>query len=247
MKNQKLDLTQYCIDIGDDLSVVQNYLAGLKPTKVAVLVDDHTKQYCLPILTNYLPLKDDQVISISPGEEEKTLQTCQLIWDFLMVMGADRKSLIINLGGGVIGDMGGFCASTYMRGIPFIQIPTTLLSQVDASIGGKVAIDYGGAKNLVGSFCDPLGVIVSTQFLSTLPARELRSGFAEMIKHGLIRSSDLYYSLLEDEEIAKIVDQNLIIESLKIKKEVVESDPKEHGVRKILNFWTYNRPCYRER
>jgi len=236
MKNQQVDLPNYSIYVEEDLSAIPGILEAANATRVVVLVDDNTAQCCLPLLKASLPLVDEQIITISPGEEKKTLQTCKLIWDHLMRMGADRKSVLINLGGGVIGDMGGFCASTYMRGIPFIQIPTTLLAQVDASIGGKVAIDYGSVKNIIGSFCDPLSVIVNPKFLKTLPERELRSGYAEVIKHGLIKDKGIWNRLQDQDELEKLDWPDLIVESLKIKKAVVIEDPKELGLRKILNF-----------
>ncbi len=236
MTNQQVTLPEYSIYIGSDLSIIPSLLQAANATQVAVLVDDNTALHCLPSLRASLSLQDEQIITIKPGEEKKIWQTCQMIWDQLMRLGADRKSVLINLGGGVIGDMGGFCASTYMRGIPFIQIPTTLLAQVDASIGGKVAIDYQGVKNLIGAFCDPLSVIVNPQFLTSLPERELRSGYAELIKHGLIRSCNLWNTLQTTTDLSEIAWPELIVESLQIKKEVVISDPKELGLRKILNF-----------
>ncbi len=153
-------------------------------TKLFILTDEKIAEFVLPLLAN-LP-KDPTVIRIKAGEKEKTIETVQYIWKKLQENKCDRKSLLINLGGGVIGDMGGFVASTYMRGIPFIQIPTTLLAQVDASIGGKVAINFNGIKNLIGTFQQPKAVIIDTKTLRSLPNREFLSGFAEIIKHGLI-------------------------------------------------------------
>ena len=158
-----------------------------------VLVDEHTEQHCLPLLSNHLDhLK---VIRIPSGESAKTIDTCSQIWRQMLHFGADRRSLLINLGGGVIGDMGGFCAATFKRGLDFIQAPTTLLSQVDASVGGKLAIDFAGYKNAVGLFQDPMMVWVNPDFLSTLPSRQLTNGMMEMYKHGLIGDQDLYQRL----------------------------------------------------
>jgi 3-dehydroquinate synthase len=150
-------------------------------------------------------------------------------------LGMDRKSLLINLGGGVIGDMGGFCASTYKRGIQFINIPTTLLSQVDASVGGKLGIDFQGFKNHIGLFCNPEKVLVDPLFLATLPEREVRSGFAEIIKHALIRDQN-YLNVLMKHDLQTQPWLDHIKHSVKIKSEVVAADPKESGLRKILNF-----------
>ncbi|MEP2509537.1 MAG: 3-dehydroquinate synthase, partial [Reichenbachiella sp.] len=149
--------------------------------------------------------------------------------------GFDRKGLVINLGGGVIGDMGGFVASTYKRGMDFLNIPTTLLSQVDASVGGKLGVDFHGFKNHIGLFAEPQNVLIDTSFYGTLPEREVRSGFAEVIKHGLIYDKSYW-------EKVKLVDlktadwTNLVTRSIEIKKEVVSEDPFESGLRKILNF-----------
>ena len=147
----------------------------------------------------------------------------------------DRQALVINLGGGVIGDMGGFCASVYKRGIPFITIPTTLLSQVDASVGGKLGIDFFGFKNHLGVFQLPEAVLIASEFLATLPQRELRSGYAEVIKHGLIRDAT-YFRALPSTNWQRQDWARIIRHSIEIKKAVVQVDPKESGLRKILNF-----------
>jgi 3-dehydroquinate synthase len=178
-------------------------------------------------------------ILISSGEINKNINTVQIIWQRLLDLGADRKTLVINLGGGVIGDMGGFAASTYMRGIPFIQIPTTLLSMVDASVGGKTAIDVGGVKNSVGAFQQPRAVIIDTAHLHTLPIRERNAGFAEIIKHGLIADQShlaRVYTSIQNSNTDEVELHAIIHESVLIKKSVVESDPTEKGKRKILNF-----------
>jgi 3-dehydroquinate synthase len=202
-------------------------------SKIGVLVDEHTKAFCLPIIKEYLPPHD--LIIIQSGEVNKTLETCQLIWQELTDNGFDRKSLLINLGGGVIGDMGGFCAASFKRGISFINIPTTLLSSVDASVGGKLGIDFNGFKNHIGLFKEPDAVLIDPIFLETLPNRELRSGFAEVIKHGLIADKDYYEQIIPDG-----LDQSnwnaVIAHSVHIKTEVVKKDPLEEGLRKILNF-----------
>lgn len=204
-----------------------------KHTQVAVLVDEHTKEYCYPLVKALLPAHT--LIEIESGEERKHLGTCQHIWQSLTDQAFDRKGLLINLGGGVIGDMGGFCAATYKRGIDFVQVPTTLLSQVDASLGGKLGVDFQGFKNHIGIFQIPSLVLICPVFLATLPERELRSGFAEVIKHGLIQDKTAWEQLsskgLQEQDWAAAIPH-----SINIKASVVEEDPQEHGLRKILNF-----------
>ena len=225
------NLPSYLTISTDFNSDLNNVIETLNPDKIAILIDENTKKYCLP----HLHLSVDAQIEIQSGEQHKTLDTCSHIWQQLTAIGCTRKSLLINLGGGVIGDMGGFAASTYKRGMPFINIPTTLLSQIDASVGGKLGIDFEGLKNHIGVFQDPARVIINTDFLKTLPKRELKSGFAEIIKHALIRSKEQweYLNRYSFEEM----DWNEIIpKSIVIKNEVVQADPRESGVRKILNY-----------
>jgi 3-dehydroquinate synthase len=167
---------------------------------------------------------------------QKNIETCQIIWRTMMDNEANRNALTINLGGGVIGDMGGFCASTFKRGMDFIQIPTTLLSQVDASIGGKLGIDFQNIKNSIGLFANPKAVFVNPIFLNTLPQREIRSGFAEIIKHALIVDSEQWQVLKIITDLTKVNWSERLIPSLNIKKTVVEADPFEKGWRKALNF-----------
>ncbi|MEQ8627335.1 3-dehydroquinate synthase [Ekhidna sp.] len=215
-------------DINSDLS---NAIETLNPDKIAILVDENTKKYCLP----HLHVSIDTLIEIQSGEQHKTLETCSHIWHQLTAIECSRKSLLINLGGGVIGDMGGFAASTYKRGMPFINIPTTLLSQVDASVGGKLGIDFEGLKNHIGVFQDPARVIINTEFLKTLPKRELKSGFAEIIKHALIRSTE-QWEYLNRYSFEEINWDEIIPKSISIKNEVVQEDPLEGGIRKVLNY-----------
>ena len=198
---------------------------------IAILVDENTQKHCLPLLN----LKNTEVVEIQSGEIHKTLQTCEALWKALTDLKFSRKSMVLNLGGGVIGDMGGFVASTYKRGIKFINLPTTLLSQVDASIGGKLGIDFGSLKNHIGVFKEPDQVIINTHFLQTLPDRELRSGFAEVIKHALIADSE-HWNYLKDQDFNKLDWNKIIPKSVAIKNQVVESDPLENGLRKVLNF-----------
>ena len=201
-----------------------------------VLVDSNTEKYCLPIFKNILSksiIFDS--ITINPGEEFKTIDSCQKIWQILSDKGADRKSLLINLGGGVITDMGGFIASTFKRGINFVNIPTTLLSMVDASVGGKTGIDFGGIKNQIGIITDPKLVVIDPQFLKTLPEKEFKSGYSEMLKHGLICDKDYWTSLSDYQNSTKDI-LTLIYKSIKIKNKIVLKDPFENNQRKILNF-----------
>lgn len=226
----------YNVLIDEDASILKSFIEQIKPSKIFVIIDENTKMFCLPKLEEYLkiPFSSIQIVS---GEKFKNLKTCTLMWDALMKNGCDRKSLVINLGGGVIGDMGGFVASTYMRGVKFIQMPTTLLSQVDASVGGKLGIDFLGYKNMIGMFQNPELVWIETRFLKTLPERELKSGFAEVIKHGLIQSFDLWKKIIAKKlELTSEEWTTLVDESVQIKNKIVIEDPREGGLRKILNF-----------
>lgn len=209
-------------------SYIQQY------AQVVVLVDENTREHCLPKIQSILP--KECVIEIKSGEEEKNLQTCTHIWEQMTAKQLDRKALMINLGGGVIGDMGGFCASTYKRGIDFIQIPTTLLSQVDASVGGKLGIDFNGLKNHIGVFKEPIAVFINDEFLSTLNSRELRSGYAEIIKHALIADKNKWTQLQSIKNLDAVEWLPLIKESVAIKEHITTTDPTEKGLRKVLNF-----------
>ena len=228
-----VDGVAYNIYIHDNALKFSDVVNWEQYSSVFILCDENTKEHCLPKLS--IPV-DYHIIEIVSGEMHKNLSTCHLIWSRLIEHGADRKSLMINLGGGVIGDMGGFAASTYMRGIDFIQMTTSLLSQVDASIGGKLGIDYMDLKNIIGLFKDPIMVYINTDFLNTLDKDELKSGYAEIVKHGLIQDNSLW------EKISTInpAEHNDWIEIIRhaigIKRDVVKLDPYEKGLRKILNF-----------
>lgn len=231
----KLDSAGHTIHFETQLAPLAEILESGKYSKIFVFADSTTSEVCLPLFQEML---DDyngfDLIETDPGEENKNIDFCIGIWKTLLDFGADRKCLMINLGGGVITDMGGFVASTYKRGIDFINIPTTLLSQVDASVGGKTGIDVDNVKNMVGTFTLPQAVFIETAFLKTLPQRELLSGFAEMIKHGLIVDRN-YYNELKNSDYQNIESQ-AIYRSVEIKNEVVTEDPHEKGLRKILNF-----------
>ena len=202
-----------------------------------ILVDENTHQNCLPqLITNIEALISAEIIEIDSGEENKTLETCIQLWETLTELGADRHSVLINLGGGVITDMGGFVAATYKRGIRFYNIPTTLLAQVDASTGSKTGVDLGGLKNQVGVFADPQAVYINPGFLRTLPNEQLQSGFGEIIKHALIADKS-YWTLIKRAFYYEVENWgNLIKPSLNIKSSIVIKDPTERGPRKLLNF-----------
>jgi len=201
-------------------------------SKVAILVDENTKRDCLYKLPK---IENPLIIEIKSGEEYKNISTCNFIWEQLTINNFDRNSLLINLGGGVIGDMGGFCAVTYKRGLEFIHIPTTLLAMVDASVGGKLGIDFKGFKNQIGLFHNPKAVLISTEFLDTLDESELKSGFAEVIKHALILDNPLWLKL-KNTTFTDLDWEDIINHSVQIKNKIILEDPFEKGERKKLNF-----------
>ena len=200
-----------------------------KTSKVFILTDENVAQFWLPEVEYWLNCKNAVEIVIKAGEQHKNLQTVQRIWRTLMKQHADRNALLINLGGGVVTDLGGFAASTYKRGIKFINVPTTLLAMVDAAIGGKTGIDFGGGKNQIGTFAAAEDVIIDPVFLETLPQREICSGLAEMLKYGFVADSNLLNVNLENY-------QQYITHCGEIKREIVMQDPTEKGLRKVLNF-----------
>jgi 3-dehydroquinate synthase len=233
MTNTKVTLKNYSIFIGSDAQPLRDFLAK---STVIVLCDANTKTHCLPVFLTKMGGFSPKIIEIEPGETHKTLETCQKIWQKLLEFQADRHTKMVCLGGGVVGDMGGFCAATWKRGVPFVQVPTTLLSMVDSSIGGKLGIDFAGVKNTIGVFSDPKMVAIFPEFLTTLSDRELRSGFAEMVKHTLI-SSKKDWLLLKKQTKSLDLDWNLWIpRSLKVKQKIVKIDPFEQNIRKALNF-----------
>lgn len=209
------------------------FLQSYDFSAVAVIADNHTFRFCYPELKPLLP--KHTLIRIKAGEEQKHIATCEMIWDALTRANFDRHGLVLNLGGGVVGDMGGFCAATYKRGIAFAQIPTTLLAQVDASVGGKLGIDFRGYKNHIGVFQLPNAVLIDPSFLQTLPERELRSGFAEIIKHCLIADASMWDEIRR-RDLNEQDWPTLVAHSVAVKEKVVTQDPTEKGLRKILNF-----------
>jgi 3-dehydroquinate synthase len=198
------------------------------------LVDEQTEKHCLPILSK--TLFDIKILKINSGENHKNLNTLQYIWDTLIAHQADKKSVIVNLGGGVIGDIGGFAAATYKRGIDFINVPTTLLAMVDSSVGGKTGIDYQNLKNAIGTIQAPAAVFINPIFLESLPQAELLNGFAEIIKHGLIADDSYWEKVFNTSTLTPENLATLINGSVKIKSSIVKKDPFERDLRKALNF-----------
>lgn len=209
----------------------------LKYPRIIMLVDENVERHCLPVFRDHLPeVKIDHVISIKSGEQGKNLEQSIHIWNELTRLQVDRDALFVNLGGGVVTDIGGFTASTYKRGIPFINFPTTLLGMADAAIGGKTGIDYGAYKNQVGLFVDPISVIIDPIFLNTLDELQWQSGFAEVIKYGLIMDRDLW-GMLKGKDYHHLDDWDKIItKAARDKIDIVHHDALEKGMRKNLNF-----------
>jgi len=231
-----IDCSTYQIKVDEAWDQLVNFIIQLKPSSIFVLVDEYTEENCLPVLQVHVPL-EFKILKHVAGERNKNLDVCQELWKSMVENRADRKSLMINLGGGVIGDMGGFVAASYMRGIPFIQIPTSLLSMVDASVGGKLGVDFMDRKNMVGCFKDPLLVWVHTPFLKTLNDRQLKSGFAEVIKHALVASEPHWKQIAALNHLDEIDDWGTLVEwNIRIKNRIVLEDPFEEAGRKILNY-----------
>lgn len=227
----------YSVYVGDVLQQANLYIEERykRCTKV-ILVDENTARYCLPEIQKMSALANAEIIQIHSGEGNKNIETVTSIWEYLSKMKLGRTALFVNLGGGVIGDMGGFSASTYKRGIDFINFPTTLLSQVDASIGGKLGIDFQGLKNQIGVFRNPKAVFAHAQFLETLDQRQVLSGFAEIIKHALIANRGYFDELQELDFDSTEHLQETIQQSIEIKNKIVLEDFYEKSQRKALNF-----------
>ena len=227
-----------------DLTHLHTILANLPKGQLFVLTDSHTAEYCLPILSDSIGQIPYHLLTIEAGEQSKNLASVQTVWDFMLKHRATREAVLINLGGGMITDLGGFAAATYMRGIRFVNIPTTFLAMVDASSGGKTGFDYQGIKNVIGTFTPPMATLIHLDFLRTLPAEELLSGFAEMLKHALIASQEEWVNLLQllqeelpHEQLVEALGSTGVLQaSIAIKEKVVAQDPHETSLRKILNF-----------
>jgi len=206
-----------------------------KDSKKIVIVDENTQEECWPfVLTTFEALSDAEVIVLPSGEKNKVMEVCFQVWEAFTNYHIQRNDLVINLGGGVVTDMGGFIASVYKRGLDFINIPTTLLAMVDASVGGKNGINLGAHKNQLGVFSAPEITVCDSAFLQTLDPKELLSGKAEMIKHGLIASAPFFNDLIKDKN--EIPSEKLIEAAIQIKSDIVDRDYKEQGERKKLNF-----------
>ena len=217
----------------NDLIIQKSY------SKILIFSDYETRKYCLPLLKSkiesIIELTETHNYSIDSGEINKNLESSKIIWEFLIQKGFKRNSLIINLGGGMITDLGGFIASTFMRGIDFVNIPTSLLGMVDASIGGKTGIDLKNIKNIIGSFYSPEITVIDTHYLDTLPIQQFKCGLSEIIKHSLIEGEN-DWSRLKVLKNLKELNEDLIYTSIKTKVGIVDRDPKEKNIRKFLNF-----------
>ncbi|WP_396145887.1 3-dehydroquinate synthase [Flavobacterium sp.] len=235
---QSIKANDYSIYFNQEAyEMLNSWISNYNYSKLFILVDETTNEFCLPKLLPLLEVDIPiEIIEIEAGEEMKNISTCVEIWSILADLGADRKSAILNLGGGVITDLGGFVASTFKRGIDFINIPTTLLGMVDAAIGGKNGVDLGTLKNQIGVINAPKLVVIDTDYLETLPQNQLKSGLAEMLKHGLIYDKK-YWNQFKDLKELNFDDlDQLIYRSIEIKNEIVLQDPTENGIRKALNF-----------
>lgn len=234
--NQRVIITE---NIKSELAIA---LSESDHDRLFVLVDECTKEKCWNKIKDFYSLKNAHVITIKSSDSNKNLESISHVWRELGNNGGTRHSCLVNLGGGMVTDLGGFAASTFKRGINFINIPTTLLSMVDASVGGKTGINFNGLKNEIGTFCNANFVILCTDFLTTLDTANLLSGYAEMLKHGLISNIDMLAGLLNF-DVCHIQDKEqrlqlgkMISESVEVKRNIVEEDPKENGIRKALNL-----------
>lgn len=235
---QSIPANGYPIHFGENgYEFLNNHLSEHKYSSVFIVADTHSNEFCVPKFLPYLATEIPiEIVEFESGESSKNIQTCVEIWNILTELGADRKSLIINIGGGVVTDLGGFVASTFKRGIDFIHVPTTLLAMVDASVGGKNGVDLGSLKNQIGVINVPQMVLIDTTYLETLPQHEMRSGLAEMLKHGLIYDKPYWEQFLDLASVDFADFDALIFRSIEIKNEIVMQDPTENGIRKALNF-----------
>lgn len=234
----QIQAADYSIGFGVDYYAALSQLINNKNySKIVLFVDENTAKHCLNYVLQWLAVDVPfEIIEIEQGEENKTIETCTAVWETLVEMNVDRKALLVNVGGGMVCDLGGFVAATYKRGIDFVNIPTSLLAMVDASVGTKTGVNLGGLKNMVGSFSQPQMVLIDTAFLETLPGNQMRSGLAEMFKHGLIADASYWNQLKNLGELTTEDLLLLIYHSVSIKNEIVLQDPFEENVRKLLNF-----------
>ncbi len=217
-----------------DYDALRHLIGGY--SKVMVLTDELVARHVLKDFIQQSKMVSVPVVTLPPGEIHKDIESCRHIWDAMLRHGMDRQSLLINLGGGVITDIGGFCASVYKRGIDFMHVPTTLLAMVDAAIGGKTGIDWRGYKNQIGTYCPPKAVFIDLRWLDSLPSREVKNGVAEMLKIALVADAELWSQLKDLEEVRDFGQQNLIERAIEQKRAIVRRDVRDRGVRQILNF-----------
>ena len=227
--------TSYNIHIGENsFDKLNTYLSKNKYSKYVIICDENSSEFCLPsLLFHCEKLNEAEIIELESGEENKNLETCANVWGALTDIGIDRKGLIINLGGGVVSDLGGFVASTYKRGIDFINLPTTLLSMVDASVGGKTGIDFNGIKNLVGTITEPKAIFINPVFLETLSDRQIKNGYAEILKIAAIADKEFWDKL---KKAKKFYSEEIITKAVELKNKIVKKDLFEQNIRKSLNF-----------
>lgn len=230
--------TSYSIHIGEkSFEALNTFLTKNTYSNYYIICDEHTFEFCLPTLLFHTPiLNEAEIIELESGEDKKTLETCLQVWGALTDTGADKKSLIINLGGGVISDLGGFVAATFKRGIDCINIPTTLLSMVDASVGGKTGVDFEGIKNHIGTTSEPKAIFVNPTFLETLSERQIRNGYAEVIKIALIADAEFWKELKKLNSVKEFCAEKIITKAIQLKNSIVKKDLHENDLRKSLNF-----------
>lgn len=235
---QSIKANGYTVFFGKSgYEALNTFLSEEVYSKIFVITDINANEHCVPAFLSQLATETTiEIIEIESGEIHKNIETCVGVWNALTELGADRKSLIINIGGGVVTDLGGFVAATFKRGIDFIHVPTTLLAMVDASVGGKNGVDLGNLKNQIGVISTPKMILFDTEFLSSLPQNEMRSGLAEMLKHGLIADKSYWQQFLDLDSIDFADFDELIYTSVEIKNNIVTQDPTEKGIRKALNF-----------
>lgn len=233
-----IDAVDYKLELGElESSSFSDILEKYSSSKKVIIVDENTHEHCLPFLiTTFEELSKAEVILLPPGEDNKQMEIAFHVWEALTEYEISRSDLIINLGGGVITDMGGFIASCYKRGVDFIHIPTSLLGMVDASIGGKTGVNLGHFKNQIGVFSNPIAVFIDPAFLSSLPENEMNSGYAEMLKHGFITSESLVERVANQIKSQDDFSIDLLFDCIQVKNEIVKNDPFEKGNRKTLNF-----------
>ena len=257
MTSHTFQLGDYAVHLGPLADTLPAWLRDRHYSSIFIITDENTREHCWPWLDLLppftLPIMGEmegamgqggatplteglQGVVISAGETFKTLSTCERVWQAMLDANLDRKALVINLGGGVVGDLGGFCAATWKRGVDFIQLPTTLLAMTDAAIGGKLGIDFQGLKNIVGVFQNPAAVFVDPVFLRTLPERELQSGFAEVVKHALIGDPILWQNIQALSHVEEAPWSEVLRASIAVKVRVVTEDPHERGLRMLLNY-----------